>query len=311
MYNRYPLPTIGASTLPAIVGVSDFASATPFSAYKKLMGLEKPPPITSAQGIAMSLGVTLEPWVLEQYMATTGAMLLKRGPTLEEEPIYLTSRMGQAQQPVFHARPDAFVKRRNIERCLEIKTTSKEFEGVPEKYKLQVQLQMAASGLPLCDVAIFYIPDKKLSIYELEYDPEYLHAYLDEAEAWWIKHILEQDLPLAWRASLSESVRSEMTATQKVASDEEISLFYEYTSVSKTIKELEKRKDEIKEFLRGTLAPGEFLEWQNKKLFYWTKGRGGWSIDEDKLAREYPEALQACKYERKGDPILTAGRSKK
>lgn len=193
--------TIGASTVPAILGLSPWQS--PMQAWARLTGL-----VPADEGNATTeRGKIMEPAIREEYARRLG-VLVSPGPAYEAEPFRAPAPYEWA-----HCRPDAWYRYRLESADLtlvEIKTTrafSEEWgeEGsaeIPAHYLAQVLWQMAIVSLQgervvATDVVAFSTQADELRVYRIPYDSGRVDALLGAVAAWRERHILGGEPPPA------------------------------------------------------------------------------------------------------------------
>jgi putative phage-type endonuclease len=169
---------IGSSEIAAVVGLSPYA--TPLDVWRaKVEGLsiEETP--------AMKRGRILEDAVADWYAEDTGARL-ERCATIRHP-----------ESPIALATPDRIATLGSERRILEIKTANLRTladwgepgtDEVPQAYLLQVQWELACSGLMSADLAVLIAGDD-FRIYHLKRDFELEQMLLERAESFWRKHV--------------------------------------------------------------------------------------------------------------------------
>lgn len=184
-------PTIGASLIAAIVGLSPFQDR--MSAWKRLVGIKDYDTTLYTQ--SMEIGHLLEDDVLELY---------KRKNNCTE----LTRLQDQKVRDIFHATIDAYDE---ASQCIvEAKTSSKPWLELPEYYKLQVQLQMYVHGERKARVA--GLVAMRYVQYEEEFDEDYLVPYIEEAKDFYEKYVLTGVPPIEEESKTTSSVNTEDAA---------------------------------------------------------------------------------------------------
>lgn len=189
---------IGGSEIAAVLGLAtrtteDGAIRTGFDVFlAKTQGFE------SISTVDAERGIYLEPSVIEWYLARTG---FKRGLNL--------GTVRHATRPVALCTPDALaLKPDGVARLVSVKCPrhahdwgEEGTDDVPQDYLLQLQHEHAvcSSFMPAgsldtqMDLACFV--GGELRIYVTHADPEQQGWMLDDAEAWWQRHIVEGVTP--------------------------------------------------------------------------------------------------------------------
>lgn len=187
-----PKPTIGASSVAAILGLSPWQSA--LDVWAKLKDGAEP---DVAHGGPLLRGQLLEPG-LRSWYATEAGVEVHPGPTLAE-PGWRVGRYG-------HARPDAWHKADNGVVTVEIKTADARSkhewgDGIPAAYLAQVLWQMAAEAPGTLMITgarvVGYVVDDEPRVYTVERDARREAALLRRVESWYERFILGEDVPLS------------------------------------------------------------------------------------------------------------------
>lgn len=181
---------VGASEVPAVVGLSPYATA--IDVWARKVGLAEP----VAETVAMRVGNAVEPAVATLYEQDRGCKLLLGETTRHRI-------FGWAI-----ATPDRIVE--GDGRLVEIKTVGARMardwgadaeDAIPEYVRAQVEWQMLVCGARRCDVAAL-IGGTDFRIYQIERDDELGAMLLDLVGRFWTEHVLTREPP-AIDASLS------------------------------------------------------------------------------------------------------------
>lgn len=224
---------VGASESAAVMGMSPFAG--PLDVWRgKVEGWRM------AETPAHRRGRILEPAVCQFYVEETGAALTEPGT------------LRHPKQPLMIATPDRIAHfMSEAERVLQAKTTR--FGGeewgtagtdeVPRHYLIQVQHEMAVTGLKVADLAVL-MGGADFRIYTIQADSELQGMIVEAIERFWRDYVLSKRPPPpdgtdSYSEWLSERYPADR-APLREATEEEIALVSE-------LHEMEAREEVIKE----------------------------------------------------------------
>lgn len=182
------LPTIGSSSVGAILGMSPWSS--PWDVWARMHGLTK-----GWSSASTARGHILEPAIGAHY-AHLNKVDIKKGPEYEADPII-------GPEDWMHARPDFFVTSDKEKWLLEIKSTRKfdykwglsETNGVPPYYAAQCVWQMAVTNDDRCDLAAFATLSDEYRSFHIYRDEALESKIVDYVREWYDKHIREGTPP--------------------------------------------------------------------------------------------------------------------
>lgn len=205
--------TIGGSDVPAILGVSPWAS--PWDVWaRKVEGIE--PEYSLDTLAAFRRGHRFEPVVLAEYTEETGReTALPGGPCI----------IRHSSEPWAFGSPDAFALDGGVLGGVEAKTASRA-DGwgeemdllawedgseriIPPVYALQVYWYLECSGLPWWDLVVL-LPRYETRVYRLRADPAIQGALLERVAAWRKRHLIGGEPP---PIDGSDAVRAWLTRT--------------------------------------------------------------------------------------------------
>jgi len=269
---------IGSSDMPAILGVSPFASA-----YD--VWLEKTGKVEQGEANqAMQAGNALEDWVLDQAEAELGEM--KRNVQAICKVL-----------PILVANVDAV---RNLDSCpVEAKTVglyhpSSERWGepgtdqVPDRVIVQCAVHQACLGVEdVCFVPAF-IAHRGLVIYEIPYSKELSNLIVDKAGEFWEKYVVKDIPPEDSYASL-DYVKRIIRVPKKITTVP-TDVISEWITAKAMLREYEQREKEVRAKLLTLLEDAEVGIAEDKEfgaITYFKQSRS--SIDTKRLKEEYPE----------------------
>jgi putative phage-type endonuclease len=179
---------IGASEAAAILGASPWQSA--LSVWARKLGLDD----ESVDSEAMEWGSELEPLIANKYERVTGRELMNLGRyAVLYDPArpWLRCTLDRVIKPVAgHEGPGV----------LEIKTAGAQFgrdwedNGVPMHYQIQVQHQLAVTGLKWGAVAVL-IGGQKFRQTDIERDDALIAEIVSAEDRFWNEHVLAAVAP--------------------------------------------------------------------------------------------------------------------
>lgn len=185
---------IGATDLSAILGLNPYE--TPLGVYCTKLGIAPPVAETSA----MRRGLALEPYIAQLYADETGRLVAK-WPKTTRNPV----------KQYLAVNPDYFVPVADTplysgaERLVECKSHlpwlahyygEPGSDQIPEWEQVQCQWQAHLTGIRTADLVVLLgLSEEDLRIYTVEYDPEIGGILEQEADRFWIDHVLSEVPP--------------------------------------------------------------------------------------------------------------------
>jgi putative phage-type endonuclease len=177
---------IGASDAPAILGQSPWV--TPLQVYLEKISTA-PPAMKMTK--RMKLGLAFEPVMRDLYREETGNIVIPpKGKEIthhERFPILMASLDGV----VLEARPPVDTSWG----VLELKTSKAHewVDGIPRHVQIQVQHQLAVTGLPWADVCL--LVGNEFTIHRVGRDDKFIAWLEDYLMSWWSSHVLARVPP--------------------------------------------------------------------------------------------------------------------
>ena len=238
---------IGGSDAAAIVGLDRYRS--PFDVYADKLGLRPEIPDNEA----MRQGRDLEQYVAERFMESTGKRVRRRNAMLQHP-----------EHPFMLANIDRWVIGENA--GLECKTTSvlnrtKFSQGeFPPNYYVQCVHYMAVTGAERWYLAVLVL-NKAFYVFTIERDEAEINALIEAEKDLWENHVLKQIPPTPdGSESTSEIIKqlfpeAKEGVTASLDGDED--KIQAYLDLDAQIKELEKKKEAIKQELQMAIDEAE------------------------------------------------------
>jgi len=290
------LPTIGSSSIGAILGLSPWSS--PWDVWARAHGLSG-----SSSSAATQRGHILEPAIGAHY-AHLNNVEIKKGPEYEAKPII-------GPEPWMHARPDFFVKSDSGKWLLEIKSTRK-FDyrwglagtnNVPPYYAAQCIWQMAVTDDDRCDLAAFATMSDEYRSFNIYRDADVESKILDYVRDWYDKHIRggkppEIDGSTACSKSLAKLFEQE-SKTFIEPSEDQLQLAEDLKQTRSLLADLEKQKKEFENKIKEQIGTAYGIS----GVATWSQSKPRTRFDRSSFESDHPEL--AKKYLIEGDPTRT------
>lgn len=252
---------IGGSDSAAIVGLDRYRSA--FDVYAEKIGLKPEQPDNEA----MRQGRDLEQYVAERFMEATGKKVRRRNAML--------------QHPEHHwmlANIDRWVVGENA--GFEAKTTSvlnraKFSQGeFPPNYYVQCVHYMAVTGAERWYLGVLVL-NKAFHVFTIERDENEIAALIEAEKHFWTNHIMKQIPPAPDGSESTSEIIKQLFPEAKEGFTASLYGYEDkiqaYLDLNAQIKELEKKKEAIKQELQMAIdeaeigrAQGYIVEWKNQ-----------------------------------------------
>lgn len=130
-------------------------------------------------------------------------------------------------------------------------------DGVPLYYQCQVQPYMAVTGASACHVAVL-VGGNELRAFILQRDDVFAQAILETAWSFWTKHVLPLQPPPIDGSKRARALIAELFPRVKKitrpALPHEVELMEELREIKRKLAALEKRKDEVENFLLASMG---------------------------------------------------------
>jgi len=289
-------PTIGSSSIAAIMGLSPWSS--PWNVWSRMHGLTE-----SSSTAATARGHILEPAIGAHYAHLNNAKITP-GPEYEADPLI-------GPEPWMHARPDFFVDCNDSKWLLEIKSTRK-FDhkwgisgssNVPPYYAAQCIWQMAVTDDDRCDLAAFATISDEYRSYKIHRDKQLEEKIISFARDWHKKHI-EQGIPPEVDGSNACSKSLAKLFEQKSKDfiepqESHLALASELKHVRAEYAELEQRKKHIENQLKESIGSAYGIA----GVATWSQSKPRTRFDRSTFEQQHPEL--AKQYLIEGDSTRT------
>ncbi|RDY26709.1 hypothetical protein CHL78_012210 [Romboutsia weinsteinii] len=167
---------------------------------------------------------------------------------------------------------------------------------IPANYEVQCHHYMAVSGATHCYIAVL-IGNEALIIHKLNRDEKIIDYLMKAEEMFWKECILGEKLPLP---SGDEEYSKYLRERYKCSKNEDVRIFIEddkisrYDEIVENIKELDKEKKSIEQFIQMEMKEYEIGYLGDRKISWKSVSRN--TLDSKALKKDYPEL--ASKYMR-------------
>lgn len=278
------------------IGGSDASSVLGFSPYRSSISvyLEKvdyvngiKPNLSEAKeevSYRMELGNKLEEFVAREFSLITGKKVRNVNGILKNN-----------KYPFALANIDRSVVGEKA--FLECKVTNsygkKQWKkAVPIHYQIQMVHYMAVTGATHCYVAAL-IGNEELVIHKIERDEEVINQVMELEEMFWDKCVLGGNLPTP---DGSDDYSKVLQGFYKDSKNEELILFEEesfidrYDELCELLKEGEKERKTIEQYIQGQMKEYEIAYLGDRKITWKTQSRN--SLDTKRLKRDHPELVE-------------------
>lgn len=288
----------GASEVGMVLGLSPWGG--PWDVFAAKTGAAPPMEETQAQ----KRGRILEPAVLQFWAEETGCALIASPGTIRSaaHPLVICTpdALGREAGPVNSAPGDGLLD--VADRVVQAKTAHgrtahlwgpEGTDEVPDSYLLQVQWEMAATGLRRADLAVLLGGDD-FRVYRLDFNEALFGYALERVERFWRDHVVtgrpppltDSDKAREW---LRQTFPKEKRAELAPATPEVEALLADLLEVKASLANLEPRAEALGNQLRALIGDGAG--------FVGAAGRATWKANKAGAATDWPavaERLAGC-----------------
>lgn len=165
-------------------------------------------------------------------------------------------------------------------------------KAVPIHYQIQMVHYMAVTGATHCYVAAL-IGNEELVIHKIERDEEVIKQVMELEKMFWDKCVLGGNLPTP---DGSDDYSKILQGFYKDSKNEELILFEEESFIDRhdelceLLKEGEKEKKIIEQYIQGQMKEYEIAYLGDRKITWKTQSRN--SLDTKRLKRDHPELVE-------------------
>ncbi len=217
---------VGGSDAGAIIGVDKFRGAA--HVYAAKVG-----DVTDDAGEAAEWGNLLEPVVREKFRNATGFQVQYDGSNR----IYVDE-----QRPWMRMSPDGFVVENGERGVLQVKTSGKKWEKIPDSYLAQVHHEMLVTGLKYAYlVTLFGSPGFHMDYVRVNLQDALADVIIDQEKAFWHDHVVPRVPPPAKTPDEVSAVLS----TMRMVEGKRVRLPPEFDEIAALTKDLKANKKEL------------------------------------------------------------------
>lgn len=243
----------------------------------------------------VALGIELEPYVLKAYARAERAEILMTQPHYR-----------YPGWDCLGATPDALVKGADgALRLVDAKVVGDwKWDEVPLKYEASSQWQIGIAGEVLgvreCDLAVYFLPARRLKVFRVTANPEWFDDAADYAIEFYRRYVIGSEIPPAdGHRSTSEALKKLQASIGKVINiDDHVNLIAELEEAGAVLKAAEERRDTARNMLCAVMGDAEIGLVDGKPRFTWKAQQGRESLDQKALKADHPEIYE--QYVRRG-----------
>jgi len=284
---------LGGSDAAAVIGVSKYK--TPVGLYLEKTGYSEPEDISSKPWIVA--GNKLEPVIRKWFTEVTGLEAVEEHDTIFN-PKY----------PWMCANIDGRIKGTN--EILEIKTSRSakdwgkdgEFDIFPDDYRAQVAHYCIVTGADRCHIAVL-INGTDFRTYIYERNPRLEDYLINEERKFWSEHVLKEVAPLPKTEAEVKALVGLMVKDEPIIATPNVeSAMYEYNSLERDIKELEKEQSRLRNEICVFMNDKQLLlDGHGRPLLRWKLSKGRSNFDRAALKEAHPDIEKT--YTMVGEPV--------
>lgn len=271
---------IGGSDVASILGISPYKSA--ISVYMdKITPDDECENIDDNTSYQMELGNKLENFVAKEFTLKTNKKVRNVNGILKNK-----------KYPYSIANIDkAVVGERAFLECVVTNSFSKKKykTEVPSHIKAQCYHYMAITGATHCYVAIL-VGNEELIIHKLNRDEKIIHEIMKIEKEFWETYVLGDVIPLP---DGSEDYSKVLCSLYEDSIDEVLVIFEKeeildrYDEIKKQIKELDKEKKSIEQYIQSQMESYEIAFIGERKVSWKKQSRT--AFDTKRFKKDYPE----------------------
>lgn len=302
---------LGGSDIGAILGLSPYT--TPLDIWLDKTG-QAP---SKESNLQMRFGTMAEQFVADEYEQQTGNRVQKFTPMLRhtEAPI-----IGHIDRLVIPAGAKVASHKQEIrtDKLLECKTASAYAASggewgvagsdmVPPAYLVQVATYMALTGCEFADLAVLF-GNQEFRVYHIKRDLELEETIVEEAAAWWQRHIIQGIAPEPRTASEARALWPQHVAAKQVIVGVEVAdAVARLADIKARKKSIEAEESEAEGVILAAFGDAEEIVCDGKKLCTWKANKPSKKTDWQSIATAMKapnEVIKAYTVEKPGARVL-------
>ncbi len=163
---------------------------------------------------------------------------------------------------------------------------------VPIHYQIQMVHYMAITGASHCYVAAL-IGNEELVIHRIDRDEDVISQVMELEKMFWNKCVLGGELPMPDGSDDYSKVLQKFykrSKNEEVVLFEEASLMSRYDEIVELLKEVDKEKKTIEQYIQSQMKEYEIAFIGDRKITWKAQNRS--SLDTKKLKKEHPELAE-------------------
>ncbi len=274
---------IGASEAAAVLGKSPYCTAYQLWQQKRA---ERSGGATEEKNLAFDIGHTLEPLVVEQFAAKTGAVIDPEsvGDWIAYNP----------ERPCLRVSPDRLYTLDGQQCVLECKTTriGIDTDDLPVQYIIQLMYQMHVLGVERGALAWIDTTRAKFDYTFIDYSPEFGKVIEDEVVRFWCDYIVGAKIPSAACPTDILDRFPMATATEVEANAEICTVLDELTALNYELKEMNARKEALTSRLQNYMGTNERLTYRGEIVAVWKNVNGAARFDSKRFKAEHADIYE-------------------
>ena len=295
--------TIGGSQIAALLGISPFENATPYSTWAYLM--EKSPGIASTE--AMDIGVDIEDFIAKLYEKRTGRIAIEQaklygiqwGGSFDFQPDKFDFQWASAS-------PDRILSPEldgeewqglEIKNCSEYSGDDWDDNEVPAYYVTQGRWYMFITGYHSWHFAAL-IGGNRLEVRTIHRDFDWEDEIVCTLADWYKKHIVDgvepEKTPNEYRGFAKGKVRADAWKEEAATGSVVDTLLNDIKETSIQFKSIEKSLEDLKDqAIRMSEGTTGLLSIDGRNYMKWIATKDGTKLDVEELIKEVPADVVA------------------
>ena len=305
------------------IGGSDISAVMGFNPYKTAYDLYHDKindVVEDAQSDAAYWGTTLEDVVAKEYALRNDCKVQKVNYMIRHPKFDFA--LANIDRAVINPAISGNVRLKDgkltTDKLLEVKTASEYMKNVwgdeasdqvPDNYNLQCQWYMGITGVDECDLALL-LGGNKYRQYNIKFDSELFEIMIDEAQNFWINHVLARVEPTP--TTLANAKQKYATSTPdsvlNIAFDDDavIAVVDRYIDLKEQEKELKGKLEQAQTDVINLIEDNEALTIDGELVMTYKAQKGREIFDKKGCLKAYPQlAEQFAEFTKTGEVSRT------
>lgn len=277
---------LGGSEISAILGVNPYKTA--IDVY-----LEKVEGVKTENNIIMRAGIVLEPFVADLFQEETGNLV-----SFPEQKIYM-----HKDYDFLVGSPDRFYQNGKSKGVLECKTSSVNYDNIPEFWFLQDLWYMGIIGMEFGSVG-WLKNNREFQYVEYSFIKELYDSMIYEAVEFWNKYILQHTPPPITEENKSETIklyRSHIAGKKCLVEPHSAGLLLSLAKLKEIKKIIEDKENDLTDTVKMIMEDSEAIIDENENILVsWKKDKDGEKFDLDNFKKENPDLYKKYLIKKEG-----------